>query len=76
MSEMINEQHVSFFQPVAKKWLIGWRKHLASSQTTPKWLVGSWMSAILPLQIPQMPKEDHASKHLQNDEQENYFFVL
>ena len=76
MSEMINEQHVSFFQPVAKKWLIGWRKHLASSQTTPIWLVGSWMSAVLPLQIPQMPEEDHASKHLQNDEQENYFFVL
>ena len=76
MSEMINEQHVSFFQPVAKKWLIGWRKHLASSQTTPKWLVGPWMSAVLPLQIPQMPEEDHASKHLQNDEQENDFFVL
>ena len=66
----------SFFQPVAKKWLTVWRKHLVSSQTTPKRLVGPLMSAVLPLEIPQMPEEDHVSKHLQNDEQENYFFVL
>ena len=46
----------SFLHPVAKIWLIGWRKHLTTSQTTPKWSVGPLLSVVLPLQIPQRSK--------------------
>ena len=33
----------SFLHPVAKIWLIGRRKHLTTSQVTPKWSVGPLM---------------------------------
>ena len=52
----------SFLHTVAKIWLIGWRKHLTTSQTTLKWLVGPLMSVVLSLQIPQWSEVDPSTK--------------
>ena len=53
---------LSFLHPIAKIWLIGWRVHLTTSQTTPKWSVGPLMSVVLSLQIPQRSEVDPSTK--------------
>ena len=53
---------LSFLHRVAKIWLMGWRKHLTTSQTTPGWSVGPLMSVVLPLQIPQRSEVDPSTK--------------
>ena len=52
----------SFLHPVAKIWLIGWRKHLTTSQTTPKCSVDPLISVVLTLQIPQRSEMDPSTK--------------
>ena len=52
----------SFLHPITKIWLIGLRKYLTTSQTTPKWSVGPLMSVVLPLQIPQRSEVDPSTK--------------
>ena len=56
-SEMINKDDVQL--PPLSNWV---KKHLTTSQTTPKWSVGSLMCAVLPLKIPQRPEVDPAKK--------------
>ena len=48
--------------PPPSPWLMGWRKHLPTSQTTPGWSVGPLMSVVLPLQIPQRSEVDPSTK--------------
>ena len=52
----------SFLHPSAKIWLIGWRKQLTTTQTTPKGSFGLLMSVVLPLQIPQRSEVDPSTK--------------
>ena len=53
----------SFLHPVAKIWLVEWRKHLTTSRTSPKWSVGPLLSEVLPLPlIPQRSEGDPSTK--------------
>ena len=75
VSEMINNNMFSFLHPFAKIWLIGWRKHSTTSQTTPKWSVGH-LTHSSKVRSGSFYKScmENASKHLQNEEDE--IFVL
>ena len=47
---------------VIKIWLIGWRKHLTTSQATPNCSFDPFTSVVLTLQIPQRSEMDPSAK--------------
>ena len=73
----------SFLHPVPITWLIGWRKHLVTSQTTPKWSVCALMSVVTTTDSSKIRSGflykscmENASKHLQHDEEEDDLFMI